>query len=169
MHWLSAYGQESLDVPENISLTPVLLFCLRMLRRLYKINPILCLFVIVIPVSIAGIALRTLVIDVPEITRHCASSTPSSWCELRALAINPRFYIASLVAGLIALRRASVNWSALSIAIGVLGLFSFNPYWSIANPDWSIAGLILGLLAFMRSEEKISTENDRRTPIHEPE
>lgn len=125
-----------------------------MLRRLYKISPILCLFVIVVPVSIGGIALRALVIDVPEITRHCASANPASWCDLRALAINPYFYIASLIAGLIALRRVSVYWSALSIAIGVFGLFSFNPYWSIANPDWSIAGLILGLLAFMRSAEK---------------
>ena len=130
----------------------------------------LCLLMIVIPISIGGIALRTQVIDVPEITRNCASSTPASWCELRALAINPRVYIASLIAGLIALRRASVNWSALSIAIGVFGLFSFNPYWSIANPDWSIAGLILGLLAFMRSEEKSTLKTIEETPIiNEPE
>jgi len=98
-----------------------------------------------------GVVLRTQVIDVPELSRICASSKPASWCELRNLVIDSRLYIASIVVGLIALRYASVNWSALSIAIGMLGLFSFNPYWSIANPDWSIAGLIIGLFAFMRS------------------
>jgi hypothetical protein len=67
--------------------------------------------------------------------------------------IDSRLYITSIVVGLIALRYTSVGWSALSIAIGILGLFSFNPYWSISNPDWSIAGLIIGIFAFMRSGE----------------
>ncbi len=124
-----------------------------MFRYLYKISPILCLSAIVIPISIIGISLRTQVIDVPEISRICASSKPASWCWLRDLVIDSRIYIASIIVGLIALRYASVGWSALSIAIGILGLFSFNPYWSIANPDWSIAGLIIGIFAFMRCEK----------------
>ena len=124
-----------------------------MFRYLYKISPILCLLAIVIPISIIGIVLRTQVIDVPEISRICASSNPASWCGLRDLVIDSRIYIASIVIGVIALRYASVGWSALSIAIGILGLFSFNPYWSIANPDWSIAGLIIGIFAFMRCEK----------------
>ena len=140
-----------------------------MFRRLYKSSPTLCLLVIIASVSIGGVALRTQVIDVPEITRICASATPPSWCELRTLAINSRIYIASLIAGLIALRRASVNWSALSIAIGVFGLFSFNPYWSFTTPDWSIAGLIAGLLAFMRCEEKFTPSTTVEPPIRRPE
>ena len=140
-----------------------------MFRRLYKKSPMLCLLVVVIPVSIGGIALRTQVIDVPEITRICASSAPASWCDLRALAINPRTYIASLIAGLIALRRANINWSALSIALGTFGLFSFNPYWSFAYPDWSIAGLIAGLLAFMRSEQNFELSTKVQPPAHKSE
>lgn len=123
-----------------------------MLTYLYKINPMLCFFVIIIPVSIAGILLRIHIIDDPEVSRICGSSNPVTLCELRKLVINSRIYIASIVIGLIALRYASVNWSALSITIGVLGLFSFHPHWSVVYPDWSIAGLIIGVFAFMRSE-----------------
>ncbi len=126
-----------------------------MLTYLYKINPMLCFFVIIIPVSIAGILLRIHIIDDPEFSRICGSSNPVTLCELRKLVINSRIYIASIVIGLIALRYASVNWSALSITIGVLGLFSFNPYWSVAYPDWGIAGLIIGVFAFMRSKTGI--------------
>lgn len=128
-----------------------------MFRYLYRISPMFCLLIIIIPISIAGITLRSQVLDVPEISRICASSNPASWCGLRDLVTNSRLYIASIIIGVIALRRASVNWSALSIMIGVLGLFSFNPYWSIANPDWSIAGLIIGIFAFMRSETSSSS------------
>jgi len=131
---------------------------MKILKRLYKYSPTLCLLTIVVPVSAAGIALRVLMIDVPEITRICASSSPPSWCEIRALTINPRTYIFSFFIALIALHKASVNWSLLSIAIGTFGLFSFNPHWSNANPDWSLAGLTMGLLAFLRSQESTTPE-----------
>lgn len=123
-----------------------------MFGYLYKRNSLLCLLIIVIPVLISGILLRIYVIDVPELSRICASSNPASWCGLRDLVTNSRIYIISIIFGVIALRYASVNWSALSIATGLFGLFSFNPYWSISTPDWSIAGLVLGIFAFMRCQ-----------------
>lgn len=90
-------------------------------------------------------------LDVPEYGRLCGSANPEWWCSLRQLIINPYVYMVSLICGLIALHQASLNWSLVSIAIGVLGLFSFNPAWNMAYPDWSIAGLLTGLFALMRS------------------
>lgn len=112
---------------------------------------ILLLAFLVLTVSIVGLLSRYWFLDVPAYVRICGSSSPEWWCTLRQWIINPYTYILSLVCGLIAIRQSSLNWSYASIAIGVLGLFSFNPYWSIANPDWSIAGLLTGLFALMRS------------------
>lgn len=112
---------------------------------------LILLVLIVSSVSVLGILSRYWFLDVPEYGRLCASTDPAWWCSLRQLIINPYIYGVSLICGLIGLRKASLNWSLASIAIGVLGLFSFSPYWSIANPDWSIAGLLTGLFALMRS------------------
>lgn len=121
-----------------------------MLNRIRQTHPIACLLLICGPVLLAGIALRILIIDVPGITRVCADSQPPYWCSLRSVVIDSRVYAASIVSALLAIRYNSLHLSCLAIAIGLFGLFSFNPNWSHTSPDWSICGLILGLLAYLR-------------------